>query len=90
MKLYVIFSIVHLQMETFGAFYIKFYLKHIYRNGLKTTQNPQKQPPADVLKKAVLKSFAKLAGQHLCRSLFINKVAGDSITGFFLWILGSS
>ena len=90
MKLYVIFSIVDLQKETFGAFYIKFYLKHIHKNGLKATQNPQKQPPADVLKKAVLKNFAKLAGQHLCLRLFINKVAGDSITGFFLWILRSS
>ena len=81
MKLYAAFSTAYLQKETFGAFYIKFYLKHLYKSDLKTTQNPQKQPPGCVLKKAVLKDFAKLAGQHLC--LFFNKVAGDSITGVF-------
>ena len=83
MKRYVVFSTVHFQKETFGAFYIKFYLKHLHKNNLKATQNPQKQPPRGVLKKAVLKNFAKLAGQHLCRSLIFNKVAGDSITDFF-------
>ena len=82
MKLYVDFSTVHLQKETFGPFYIKFHLKNLHKNDLKTTQNPQKQPPGGVLKKAVLKNLAKLAGQHLCRGLFFNKVAGDSITCF--------
>ena len=28
------------------------------------------------MKKGVLRNFAKLAGQHLCQSLFLNKVAG--------------
>ena len=55
----------------------------MHKNDLKTTQNPQKQPPGGVLKKVVLKVFAKLAGKHLCPGLFFNKVAGDSITGFF-------
>ena len=84
MKLHVVFSTVHLQKETFSDFYIKFYLKHLHKNNLKATQNPQGQPPVGVLKKVALKNFAKLAGQNLFRSLFFDKVAGDSITGFFL------
>ena len=46
------------------------------------------------VKKCVLRNSVKLAGKHLCQSLFFNKVAGlrlyekgDSGTGFFLWIL---
>ena len=39
---------------------LKFYLKHLHKNDLKTTQNPQKQPPGGILKKVVLKNFAKL------------------------------
>ena len=84
MKLYVIFSTVHLQKETFGAFYIKLYLKYLHKSDLKATQNPQKHPPVGVLKKVVLKNFAKLAEQHLCRSLFFNKVSVDFITDFFV------
>ena len=90
MKLYVVFSTVHFQKETFVAFYIRFYLKHIHKNDLKTTQNPQKPPPGVVLKKVAFKNFAKLAGKHLCQSLFFNKVAGDSITGFPPSILRNS
>ena len=84
MKLYVIFSTVHLQKETFGAFNIKLYLKYLHKSDLKATQNPQKQPPVGVLKKFVLKNFAKLAGQHLRRGLFFNKVSVDFITDFFV------
>ena len=51
MKLYVVFSTVHLQKETL-------------KNNLKTTQNPPKQPPGGVLKKVVLKNFTELGGQH--------------------------
>ena len=29
-----------------------------------------------LLKKAVLRNFAKFTGKHLCQSLFFNKVAG--------------
>ena len=83
MRLYVVFNTVHLQKETFGAFYIKFYLKILHKNDLKATQNPQRQPLGSVLKKFVLKNFAKLAGQHLCRSLFSNEVVEDSITSYF-------
>ena len=32
-----------------------------------------------------LKISQKLVGQHLCRSLFLNKIAGDSTAGFFSW-----
>ena len=84
MELYVIFSTIHLQKETFGAFYIKLYLKYLRKSDLKATQNPQKQPPVGVLKKVVYKNFAKLAEQHLCRSLFFNKVSVDFITDFFV------
>ena len=86
-KLCVVSNAAHLQKETFGAFYIKLYLKHLQKSDLKTTQNPQKQPSEDVLKKAVLKRSAKLAVQQLCRSLSFNKVAEDSIIGFFPWLL---
>ena len=36
----------------------------------------QKQSPEGVLKKGVLRNFAKFTGKHLCQSLFFNKVAG--------------
>ena len=36
----------------------------------------QKQPPEVFCKKGVLISFGKLTGEHLCQSLFFNKVAG--------------
>ena len=40
-------------------------------------ESKQKQSPGSVLlKKDVLKSFAKFTGKHLCRSLFFNKVVG--------------
>ena len=36
----------------------------------------QKQPPEVLLKKGVLKTFAKFTGKHLCQTLFFNNVAG--------------
>ena len=36
------------------------------------------------MKKGVLKNFAKLTGEHLCQSLFFNKVAGIHIYGLQL------
>ena len=36
----------------------------------------QKQPPEVFYKKGALKNFAKFTGNHLCQSLFFNKVAG--------------
>ena len=38
--------------------------------------NVQKQPPEVFCEKGVLKNFAKLTGEHLCWSLFLNKVSG--------------
>ena len=38
----------------------------------------QKQPLEVFNKKGVLKNFAKVAGKHLCQSLFFNNVAGRS------------
>ena len=50
-------------------------------------------------RKGVLRNFANFTGQHMCRSLFFNRVAGlmasglqlyqnrDSGTGVFRWIL---
>ena len=35
----------------------------------------QKQPPKVFCKKGVLKNFAKFTGEHLCQSLFFDKVA---------------
>ena len=32
-----------------------------------------------VLQKGVLKNFAKFTGKHLCKSLFLNKVAGHRL-----------
>ena len=52
-----------------ALFKVKCYLKHFHKNDLKTTQKPQKQSSGGILKKVVLKNFAKLAGQHLCWSL---------------------
>ena len=52
--------------------------------------------PEMFYKKGVLRNFTKFPGKHLCRSLFLNKVAGltpgtllkkDSGTGVFLGIL---
>ena len=36
----------------------------------------QKQSSGGVLKKGVLRNFAKFKGKHLCQCLFFNKVAG--------------
>ena len=36
----------------------------------------QRQPQEVFCKRAVLENVAKLTGSHLCRSFFINKVAG--------------
>ena len=40
------------------------------------TDKHKKQSSASVLSKDVLKEIAKLTEKHLCRSLFLNKVAG--------------
>ena len=54
----------------------------------------QKQSPRRVLKKGVLRNFAKFTIKHLCQGLFFDKVAGlhfnwnrDSGTGVFQWTL---
>ena len=36
----------------------------------------KKESPDLFCKKGVLENFAKFTGKHLCRSLFLNKVAG--------------
>ena len=43
---------------------------------LNSSCNSQKQPPEVFCKKGVLRNFAKFAGKHLYRGLFLNKVAG--------------
>ena len=70
-KLFVVFSTVHLQKGTFSAFCIKLHLKLLHKNDLKTTQDLQKQPPGGVLKKGVRKNFAKLARQQLVGVSFL-------------------
>ena len=64
--------------------------------------NAQKQPQDTFYKKSVLKSFEMFPEKYLCRSLFLNKVAGLSSkainfikkrytnTGVFLSILQNS
>ena len=42
--------------------------------------NAQKQPQDIFYKKSVLTSFKMFTGKYLCRSLFLNKVAGLSST----------
>ena len=37
----------------------------------------QQQSPEVFSKKGVLRNFAKFTGEHLCQSLFFNKVAGN-------------
>ena len=51
-----------------------FYIKIVFKNDLKTTQNPRKQSPEGALKKVVLKIFPKLAEKYLCQSLFLIKL----------------
>ena len=36
----------------------------------------QKKPPEVFYKKGVLRNFTEFTGKYLCRSLFLNKVAG--------------
>ena len=55
----------------------------------------QQQSPRRVLKKGVLRNFAKSTGKHLCQSLFFNIVAGlhlflkNTSSGCFCtWIYG--
>ena len=50
---------------------MKLHLKLLHKNDLKTTQDPQKQPPGGVLKKGVGKNFAKLARQQLVGVSFL-------------------
>ena len=45
-------------------------LKSLIRN------KEQKQSSKGVLKKGVLRNFAKFTGKYLCQSLFFNKVSG--------------
>ena len=35
----------------------------------------QKQPPEVFCKKGILRNFAKFTGNHLCQSLYFNKIA---------------
>ena len=59
----------------------------------KSFKNLQKQPAEVFFKKGVLRNFTKFTGKHLCKSLFLYKVAGmrpakrGSGTGVFLGIL---
>ena len=58
---------------------VKFYSKHLHKNDLETIQNPGKQLPGGVLKKyfvlkkAVLKNFAKSAYNTFVRVSFLIK-----------------
>ena len=45
----------------------------------------QKQSPGGILKKCVLRNFAKFTGKHLCQSLFLNKFAGLRLQLGNLW-----
>ena len=74
-----LFLVLYISRKKLGGLYIKI----VFKNDLKTTQNPRKQSPGTALKKVVLKIFPNLAGKYLCRRPFFNKAAGDSITGFF-------
>ena len=51
------------------------------------TPNVQKQLPRSVLRKVVLKNFAKFIGKPLCQSLSFNKVPGFRLWWLFLHIL---
>ena len=42
----------------------------------KTPLKIQKQPQDVFYKRGALKNFAKFAGKHLCRNIFLNKVVG--------------
>ena len=59
MKLYVGFGTVHLQKETF--YFLHKNAFKTYKNDLKTTQNPQKQPTGGVLKKSCSQKFRKIS-----------------------------
>ena len=45
----------------------------------------QKHPQKMICKKGVLKSFARIAGKHLCQSIFFHKVASSAalVCNFF-------
>ena len=54
----------------------------IFKNGRnlallgKYLRNRQKQPAVELVKKGVLRNFAKFTRKYLCQGLFYNKVAG--------------
>ena len=60
------------------AFSLKvlFWLSQLCRLSLIFTVKRQKQPLGCSVKKTALKNFPKFAEEHLCRSVFFNKVAG--------------
>ena len=64
---------VFLPSENIGKPEVFSCFQELYRQG---TFAWQKQPLGVFHKKDVLKNFAKFTGEHLCRNLFFNKIAG--------------
>ena len=80
-------------IERWAVNKVKFYLRIFHFIHLCSQRS---SPPWVFRKEGVLKNFARLTGQHLCRGLFFINVSGfrpatllkrDSDAGIFLWIL---
>ena len=74
-------KLLHVQKYKIGQFSIcSFYFFLISWHYIEIiTFDYQKLPPEVFCKKDVLRNFAKFTGEHMCRSLFFNKVAGLSL-----------
>ena len=74
-SLYLLVEILQLVHEISSSSEV-LYERGVLKNFSQFTDKLKKQSSGGVLSKYVLKNFAKLTGKHLCRNLFIYKVAG--------------
>ena len=73
--LYLMFQILQLLHEI-SSLPVLLYKKGFLKNSSKFTNKHKKQSSGVVMSKDILTNFAKFTGNHLCQSLFFNKVAG--------------
>ena len=74
-SLYLLVEILQLVHEISSSSEV-LYERGVLKNFSQFTDKLKKQSSGGVLSKYVLKNFAKLTGKHLCRNLFVYKVAG--------------
>ena len=74
------FKICHYQLRKrkLCLFEQDYFEKRPVHHYIPTIHNRRSSCPEVFFKKGVLRNFAKFTGEHLCQSLFFNKVAGGA------------